>query len=171
MARQFLSSQGIATAEAFLSANTATTANALMDWRKQWESREYSMASAQACIYQWKHRLRQLQPSIPREPLIEQDAELQNLSPMARQFLSSQGIATAEAFLSGHFDILAALDKAITKPVSPLVIVCSLDGPKRREWSIFGRLLHGRRSTASCIESEGYYRFCGSNLTNDTSLL
>jgi hypothetical protein len=83
MARRFLSSQGIATAEIFLSTNSPTMVNALMDWRKRWDSREYSMASAQACIYQWKHILRQLKPSMPKEPLIEQDAELQNLSPMA----------------------------------------------------------------------------------------
>jgi uncharacterized protein (DUF2164 family) len=100
IARQFLSSQGIATTDAFLSTNTATMANALIYWRKQWESSEFSIVVALDCINRWKRKLRQLQPSMPEEPLIEQGAELQTLSPMAMKFLSSQGIATAEEFLS-----------------------------------------------------------------------
>jgi hypothetical protein len=71
-----------------------------MDWRKRCDSSECSIKMARECIYGWKRILRQLQPNIPEDPLIEQDAELQNLSPMARQFLSSQGFATAEEFLS-----------------------------------------------------------------------
>jgi hypothetical protein len=102
MARRFLSSQGIATAEAFLSTHTATTANALMDWRKQQDSSECSIAVAQGCIYYWKAKLREQQSSMSGESLVGLDAELKELSPMARQFLSSQGIAAAEAFLSAN---------------------------------------------------------------------
>jgi hypothetical protein len=100
MARQFLSSQGIATAEAFLSTKSAIMVNALMNWRKRWDSNECSIATAGVVICRWKRRVRELESGMPGEPLVEEDADLNKLSSIARQFLSSQGIATAEAFLS-----------------------------------------------------------------------
>jgi hypothetical protein len=100
MARQFLSSQGIATAKAFLLTNSTTMANALIDWRKQWDSSECLFSAARKSIYEWKKRVRQLKSSIPGEPLVELDDDLKTLSSIARQFLSSQGIATAKAFLT-----------------------------------------------------------------------
>jgi hypothetical protein len=75
-------------------------ANALMDWRWRYDSRECSVESARARIYRWTKELHQLQPIIPEEPRVELDADLETLSSMARQSLSSQGIATAEDFLS-----------------------------------------------------------------------
>jgi hypothetical protein len=63
MARHFLSSQGLATAEAFLSTNTAMTANALMDWRKQCDFSECATKTDRFCICSWKKKLRQVQSS------------------------------------------------------------------------------------------------------------
>jgi hypothetical protein len=96
--RHFLSSQGIATAEAFLSTNETTIVNALIVWRKRWDSSEGSTRAASDCISKWKRVLRERQSSMSGEPLVELDAELKTLTPIARRFLSLQGIATAEAF-------------------------------------------------------------------------
>jgi hypothetical protein len=95
-ARDFLIAQGIASAEAFLLSEAATMANALMQWRDQSQKEALGFGSALNIIYRWKRNLRELSGQL----LVEQDAELQTLSPMARHFLSSQGIATAEAFPS-----------------------------------------------------------------------
>jgi hypothetical protein len=100
-ARSFLLSQGITTAEAFLSTNTTTTANELMDWRKQSGARECSLKLAKHSIYKWKRSLPERHSIMPVEPLEERDTdELKKLSKKARDFLSSQGITTAEGFLS-----------------------------------------------------------------------
>jgi hypothetical protein len=106
-AREFLLAQGITTAEVFLSTKSATITDALMDWRNQWDSSECSIDTARACIYKWKKMLREGQSSMPGQPIVELDAGLTNLSPMARQFLSSQGTATAKAFLSTNTTMLA----------------------------------------------------------------
>jgi hypothetical protein len=50
MASQFLTSQGIATAEAFLSTQSATMVNTLMNWRKRSYSSECSVKTARNCI-------------------------------------------------------------------------------------------------------------------------
>jgi hypothetical protein len=84
MARRFLSSQGIATAKAFLSINRNTLANALMDWRKRYDSSECTFHQAQCCIYHWKAKLRKRQSSIPEEPLVELDAELKTDTAMGK---------------------------------------------------------------------------------------
>jgi hypothetical protein len=109
MARSFLPSQGIATAKAFLSISTPSSANALMDWRKQCDSSKCTFYQAQCCINSWKAKLRKRQSSMSGVPLVELDAELKTLSLMARRFLSYKGIATAEAFLSTKAGLANAL--------------------------------------------------------------
>jgi hypothetical protein len=102
-ARDFLIAQGIASTEAFLLTKTDTLANALMQWRDQSQKAALGFGSALNLIYRWKRNSRELSGQL----LIEQDAEFQTLSTMARRFLSSQNIATAEAFLSMNVNATA----------------------------------------------------------------
>jgi hypothetical protein len=97
-AREFLIAQGIATAEAFLSTESATMADALVEWRES--KQPVSFIYAQYLINGWKRSLRERQSSSSGQPLAELDAELKMLSTLARHFLSSPGITTADAFLS-----------------------------------------------------------------------
>jgi hypothetical protein len=100
-ARDFFIAQGISTAEAFLSTNSAIMANALMEWRELEKKEQLSLISARNLINKWKRSLREVQSrSMSGQPLVKLDAELKTLSSFARDFLLSQGIATAKAFLS-----------------------------------------------------------------------
>jgi hypothetical protein len=99
-ARCLLSSQGIATAEAFLSINPNTLANSLMEWRKRCDSSdEYSFRTAQKCISTWKAKLRERQSSKPKEPLVELDAELYTETAMGE---SMEDDNASNDYLSHH---------------------------------------------------------------------
>jgi hypothetical protein len=98
-AREFLFTQGIRTAEAFLSTKTGAMADALMDWRARSKKEPLSLVTVKNRINKWKRSVREHQSSMSGEPLVELDADLKTLSSMARHFLSSQGIATVETFL------------------------------------------------------------------------
>jgi hypothetical protein len=98
-AREFLIAQDTAYEENFLSATSAAMVDAMMDWRAQVNKERLSIATAQKRLYRWKRSLREQQSSMQEEPFGELDADLKKLSQMARDFLSSQGITTAECFL------------------------------------------------------------------------
>jgi hypothetical protein len=93
MARQFLSSQCITTAETFLATKSTTMVNALVDWRRRCDSSECSFEAARQCIDRWKRILRQLQSS-RQEASRALDPELDVLSPTGQSILSTQAIST-----------------------------------------------------------------------------
>jgi hypothetical protein len=97
---EFLNSQDIASAEAFLSTKTETMANALIQWKERTRKETLAFIPARELIYRWKRKSREQEASLCIQPLEKQGAGLKTLSRMARRFLSSQGISSAEAFLS-----------------------------------------------------------------------
>jgi hypothetical protein len=116
-ARDFLIAQGITTVESFLSTKPGAMRVGLMDWRARWKKRPSSLITVQDCIYKWKRRLRERQTNMSGQLLVEVDADLIRLSPMARQFLSSQGIATAEEFLSTKSAAMTGCTDGLEKAV------------------------------------------------------
>ena len=97
----FLIAQGIASSgEAFLLAETEPMANALVERIEQTRNEQSGFIGARMLIKRWKRKSREQKTSIWGQPLAQLDTEFQTLSPTAKRFLASQGIATAEAFLS-----------------------------------------------------------------------
>jgi hypothetical protein len=104
---EFLIAQGIASEVAFLLSRTETMANALVEWIGRTKNKQLGFVGARRLINIWKRKAREQTTSIWGQPLVELDAEFQTLSSMAIRFLSSQGIATAEAFLSMNVNATA----------------------------------------------------------------
>jgi hypothetical protein len=106
LAQQFLPSQGITTAKAFLATGTKATAEALMQWRTKSEPCGCSIKDCREAILGWKRDLYERRHNHSGHELRKVDADLNHLSFMARGFLSSQGIANAAAFRSTEADTL-----------------------------------------------------------------
>jgi hypothetical protein len=106
LARRFLPSHGITTADAFLATGTKTIAEALMKWRKKSEPCECTIKNCREAVLRWKRDLHEQRHNLSGQQLRKVDADLKKLSSVARAFLSFQGIANAAAFRSTEMSTL-----------------------------------------------------------------
>lgn len=106
LARRFLLSQGITTAKAFLAPGTKKTAEALMKWRPTSDPCECSIKNCREAVLQWKRDLHQRRHNHSGQEVRKVNTDLNHLDLVAKVFLSSQGIANAEAFRWAEIDTL-----------------------------------------------------------------
>jgi hypothetical protein len=108
LARRFLPSHGITTADAFLATGTKIIAEALLKWRTKSEPCECTIKNCREAILRWKRDLHEKRHNQSGQQLKKVDADLKKLSSVARGFLSFQGIASAAAFRSAEMSTLTS---------------------------------------------------------------
>jgi hypothetical protein len=104
MAIDFISSQGIVTAKAFISANTTTTSNALVEWRKRSDSKECSIEAARNCISTWAVKLRRRRSRRSGEAVVEPNAEQLNTDTAVGKTTEGDDDASNDCFSHHHGD-------------------------------------------------------------------